>query len=121
MWVYILTGVTFVTSLAMLGILIYSLVELGRISSKRKSKDEEMKKEHEKLKKKMEAMKNLEREIAEIKRIQSYVDYCKRTKALYGKEWDIDKMTEEEFRASFPLMASRECPKEVVDYNKKKD
>ena len=121
-WTYILTSIMFVSSLVSLIILIYCLVELGKLSfDNKKKKKEKEKAEEEKTKKKMEAMKGLERDIAEIKRIQSYVDYCKRTKALYAKEWDIDKMTEEEFRASFPLMASRECPKEVVDYNKKKD
>lgn len=123
MWVYILTGVTFVTSLAMLGILIYSLVELGRISSKRKSKDEEMKKEHEDTKERIERLETMIKDYEEELRTQKYLRYVRKHHGIPENpgEWDIDKMTEEEFRASFPLMASRECPKEVVDYNKKKD
>ena len=75
MWVYILTGVTLVTSLAMLGILIYCLVELGKLSFDNKKKEKERKKAEE------------EKELLELeRRIQSYVEYKQRKIAEQNKE-----------------------------------
>ena len=74
MWVYILTGVTLVTSLAMLGILIYCLVELGKLSFDNKKKEKERKKAEE------------EKELLELeRRIQSYVEYKQRKIAEQNK------------------------------------
>lgn len=82
MWVYILTGVTFVTSLAMLGILIYSLVELGKLSFDNSKKKKERAKAEE------------ERKLLEMeRRIQSYVEYKQRKIAEQNKE-DYNKKEE---------------------------
>ena len=66
-WTYILTSIMLVSSLASLIILIYCLVELGKLSfDNRKKKEEKKKAEEEKKFQEME------------KRIQSYVEYKQR-------------------------------------------
>lgn len=84
MWVYILTGVTFVTSLAMLGILIYCLVELGKLSfdnkKKKKEKMDELKEKNEELQRKIDS-------IIMTENVQSYVKYKKKR----GSQENVDQ------------------------------
>lgn len=93
-WTYILTSVMLVSSFVSLIILIYCLVELGKLSfDNSKKKKEKKEKEEDKKLQEME------------KRIQSYVDYKQ----------------EELFYEQHPYLKRYRCPQEVVDYNKKDD
>lgn len=91
-WTYILTSIMLVSSFVSLIILIYCLVELGKLSFDNSKKKKEKKENEEN--KKLQEME---------KRIQSYVDYKQ----------------EELFYEQHPYLQRYRCPQEVVDYNKK--
>lgn len=91
-WTYILTSIMLVSSFVSLIILIYCLVELGKLSFDNTKKKKEKKENEEN--KKLQEME---------KRIQSYVDYKQ----------------EELFYEQHPYLQRYRCPQEVVDYNKK--
>ena len=90
-WTYILTSIMLVSSFVSLIILIYCLVELGKLSFDNSKKKKEKEKAEDKKLQEME------------KRIQSYVDYKQ----------------EELFYEQHPYLKRYRCPQEVVDYNKK--
>lgn len=74
-WTYILTSIMFVSSLVSLIILIYCLVELGKLSFDNKKKKKEKEKAEEE--KKFQEME---------KRIQSYVEYKQRQNVEQDKK-----------------------------------
>lgn len=73
-WMYISTSIMLMSSFVSLGVLIYCLVELGKLSFDNKKKKEERKKAEE------------EKKLLEMeRRIQSYVEYKQRKIAEQNK------------------------------------